>query len=150
MKYKKTKKIIKWIIALLIIFYFLTGYAKGYNMAMDNIRHKQALEDATMALEAMSIPELIEYTAPENSEKLKRLAWCESSYREDVIHYNDGKKGSHSYYLFQFKVDTFNEWEKKYGEDLNIESSYDQIKLANFMLNQGQENQWGCIYFKKI
>lgn len=150
MKKQTIKRILKVIIILLVIFYFLTGYAKGLNIALELQHQEQALEAHTRLVEAMEVPELIEYLAPENSDILKRLAWCESSYNNSIIHYNDGKKGSHSYYLFQFKVDTWNEWEKKFGEDLNIESAYDQIKLTNFMLEKGQAHQWGCIYFKKV
>jgi hypothetical protein len=153
MKKKKQKssrvlKILKITIILFLIFYCLRGYAISFNRAMEIQRSQQALEDATVALEEMSVPELIKHLAPENATVLSRVAFCESSHNPDAIHYNDGGKGKHSVGILQFQEATFLAYEKKMGEDLNYYSTYDQIKVADFMLNENQGRQWTC--YRKI
>ena len=51
-----------------------------------------------------------------------KVAKCESGLKQSAINYNDGGKGKHSIGIMQFQVATFDGWEKKLGEDLNIES----------------------------
>jgi hypothetical protein len=147
-KQKRNSKIIKWIIVLIIILYFTTGYARGINLMYDIQSQEQALQASTIDLEAMTVPELINHTAPENATTLSRVAWCESSHNPSAIHYNDGGKGKHSVGILQFQEATFLHYEKEIGEDLDYYSSYDQIKVANYMLEKGQGRQWTC--YRKI
>lgn len=44
--------------------------------------------------------------------------------------------GGHSNGIFQFQKSTFLRMEKDFGEDLNYESQFDQIKLASWSLSQ--------------
>lgn len=65
---------------------------------------------------------------------LDELIMCESSYNKNARH--DGGRGAG---LTGFHRTTFNAWEKKIGEDLNYNSSYDQIKLMSWAISQGSE-----------
>lgn len=50
--------------------------------------------------------------------------------------------GGRSRGIAQFQKSTFERMEKKLGEDLNYESSYDQIKLLTYAISQGWGNEW--------
>lgn len=141
------KKIIIFICVLLLA-YLIHGYVKGFNKAIELNRQKQALEDATRRVEAMSVPELIDYIAPQygtDPEDIKKVAWCESSYRPHAV--GDGGKARN---VMQFHEPTFNEFSKKLGEELNYNSAYDQIKLASYMFSQGKQFHWTCAKLTSI
>lgn len=151
-KKNKKKKIskLKLIIIIGAIIYVCYGLWVSYARAMAIQNEKQALEARIRLVESMEIPELIKYLAPENATTLGKIAWCESSNRMDIIHYNDGSKGSHSYYLFQFKIGTWEHFTKMMGEDLNIESAYDQIRVADYMVSHGYAYHWSCAKITKV
>ncbi len=65
------------------------------------------------------------YAAPEK--KLESLFRCESTFRQNVI----GEEGEIG--VGQFKPDTFKRLAKLMGEDLNIHSYNDQIKLVSWL-----------------
>ena len=70
---------------------------------------------------------------------LYRIAQCESSFREDAI----GKLGEIG--LLQFRKFTFEYYKKIYGmEYASIFNSFDQITLAEKMLNDGLGTHWSC------
>jgi len=75
---------------------------------------------------------------------LNKVIACESTFNPKAIHYHDGGKGKHSIGVLQFQESTFLLWEKKLGEDLNYDSTHDQIKLASYMWSKGQARQWTC------
>lgn len=135
-KTKKKNKTIKWIIILLLTSYFLTGYAKGINLMYD-IR-RQATEDATMTVEAMSVPEMIDYIAPQygaDTELLKKITFCEASHNlGNVIH--DGGRGTGT---TGFLKNTFNDWKVKLGRpELVYESNFDQLTLMAIAFEKGE------------
>lgn len=74
---------------------------------------------------------------------VQKVAFCESSYRYNV--YGDG---GHAYGVLQFHKPTFEQFEKKYGEELNYDSSLDQTKLASQMIRDGYGSHWTC--YRKI
>ncbi len=90
----------------------------------------------------LPIPALIEHVAPKNADKLKKLAFCESGYKNSAVHYNDGQVGSHSYGLYQYKIPTWERYEKQYGQDLNMDSPMDSIKLTEFVLEKHGGYDW--------
>jgi len=65
------------------------------------------------------------YRAPEK--KLESLFRCESTFRQNVI----GEEGEIG--VGQFKPDTFKRLSKLMGEELNIHSYSDQIKLVSWL-----------------
>lgn len=65
------------------------------------------------------------YRAPEK--KLESLFRCESTFRQNVI----GEEGEIG--VGQFKPDTFKRLAKLMGEELNIHSYSDQIKLVSWL-----------------
>lgn len=100
-----------------------------------------------VALQDKTIREQVEYWSDYykiNGDKLYKVLLCESRGKSDAIHYNDGGKGKHSVGVLQFQKSTFETWEDNLGEDLDYYSAYDQIKLASFMWNKGQQGQWTC------
>ena len=82
---------------------------------------------------------------------LKALAVCESQLNINAFHGNDGKKGVHSYGLFQFQLKTAIDFNSKYKILPFIEDSemmnviYDpkfQIKLADKAIKDGKWRHW--------
>lgn len=151
MKKKKTKikysRIIKWIIILLLAGYFLTGYAKGINLGYD-IR-RQAPEDATMTLEAMSVPEMIEHISPQFGQSpsvIKTIVCSESDF---LVLPHDGNKGTNVTGIWD---STFDGWlpqyEKENGETLNKHSTYDSLKMMSWAFSKGDEYryQWSTYH----
>ncbi len=92
----------------------------------------------------LPIPALIEHVAPKNADVLKKVATCESTMNPQAVNYNDGGIGKHSIGILQFQESTFNSYSKKMGEELDYHSSYDQVKVADYMVSQGQLRQWSC------
>jgi len=74
-----------------------------------------------------------------NPKIVENVAFCESTLR-----YNAVGDGGHAYGILQFHKPTFLQFEKKYGEDLNYNSSYDQAKLASKMIKDGYGSHWTC------
>ena len=138
------KKYIIFIAFVAFLSLITTRIAESSFSALEKEKKEQAIEVKVASIERMSVPELIEYLAPENATELKKVAWCESRYNPQAINYNDGGKGKHSVGILQFQESTFLAYEKKLGEDLNYYSSFDQIKVANYMVEQGQIHQWSC------
>lgn len=138
------KKIILLIAFVAFLFFITTKIVQGYNSAIAIREEKERTEALQSRINNMSVPELIDYLAPENASKIKKIAFCESNYNPNAIHYNDGGSGKHSVGVLQFQESTFLSYEKRMNEDLNYYSSYDQIKVANYMINKGQIHQWSC------
>ncbi len=147
MKHKNKKQKRKWlrlIIILIIIFYFLTGYAKGINLMYDIQRQEVPVID----LEAMSVPELIDYIAPQygaDPELVKKIAFCEASYRTDnVIH--DGGRGKGTTGIL---LNTFNYWKIKLDlPELRYESNYDQLVMMSKAFATGEEYRWAWTSYR--
>src|SRR3990167_2905900 len=59
--------------------------------------------------------------------ELLKVAKCESNFKPDAIHYNDGGKGKHSFGVFQYQKLTFLAFSKLFGEKLDYYSYHDQI-----------------------
>lgn len=140
---KTIKKIIIILATVALLFLVTTRLVQGYNKAIEinlAVQSEQALQDK---INAMSIPELIDYLATENATQLKKVAWCESSYNPKAI--GDGGKAKN---ILQFHEPTFSQFSKEMGEPLNYDSAYDQIKLANYMWNKGKQHHWTC--YKKV
>lgn len=92
------------------------------------------------------IPTMVQEVASQNGANptlMKKIAFCESSYRPEAV--GDGGRAKN---IFQFHKPTFDEFEAKYGEDLNYNSAYDQTKLASKMVRDGKGYHWTC--FKKV
>ncbi len=141
----KYKKYITIVLFILLLIYICTGYAKGYNKAIAIQEQKQAIEAQKLAVEAMSVPELIEYLAPENAPEIKKVAWCESSYNPQAV--GDGGRAKN---IMQFHKPTFDQFSKEMGEPLNYDSAYDQIKLADYMWEKDLKSHWTCARITKI
>lgn len=102
----------------------------------------QAKNTSVSVVISKDIPTMIEQVSRQhgaNPSLMKKVAFCESSYRPEAV--GDGGRAKN---IFQFHKPTFNEFEKKYGEDLNYNSAYDQTKLASKMIRDGKGSHWTC------
>jgi len=81
------------------------------------------------------------YGAPEAD--LRLVGVCESGLRQ-VTNPNDG--GSPSIGIFQYKVGTWSRYSKLLGEELDINSIHDQIKLTSFIFAEYPQERraWTC------
>jgi hypothetical protein len=137
----KTKIIIAVSILLLIL---LISHYKKTHIPPPEVKI-DALQAHIALIDSMSVPELIEYLAPENAAELKKVAYCESRYNPQAVGDHGLAKG-----ILQFHQGTFNTYSNQIGEQLQYESTYDQIKVANYMWNKGQAHQWTCARLTKI
>ena len=88
----------------------------------------------------MSLPTQINYFADlygVDSRVVSKVIDCESN----GIHESVGD-GGRSKGIGQFQEATFLRMEKKLGEDLNYNSSYDQVKLLTYAISQGWGREW--------
>lgn len=78
--------------------------------------------------------------------ELLKVARCESNFKPDAIHYNDGGKGKHSVGIFQYQEATFEGFSKLLGEELDYYSYHDQAKLTAFVFAEYPrlKSHWTC------
>lgn len=130
------KKKILIILAIALLAYLLNGYYKGYKMAMQ-VRAEHALKSSISPLEAMSVPELIDYASNQtgaNKTLLKTITYCESNHRTDVSHDGGAGWGVTGYQKATFEVD-----KKRFNRpDLIYESTYDQLYLMALAFNHSE------------
>jgi len=115
------------------------------------LSHKKAAEQLALQkleqekINKMSVPEIIEYASPKNASTIKKLAYCESTYNPKAIHYNDGGVGKHSIGILQYQPDTWTRYTREMGVVLNRESTLDQIKVSNYVVeNYGTGDWYNC------
>lgn len=72
-----------------------------------------------------------------DSNLIKKVMECESNGDHSNISDGGRSKG-----IFQFQKPTFLWMEKEFGEDLNYESQFDQIKLATWAIANGYGSNW--------
>ena len=98
------------------------------------------------------IPKIIEKIAPQFGQDpslIKKVVWMESMYNPNSIH--DGGKGKG---ITGFHKDTFDRYnkiyKKKYNEELNYNSSLDQIKLMSFVFSRSEKERHAWTSYTKI
>jgi hypothetical protein len=102
-------------------------------------------------IDKLTVQEILKEVPPKYGVKVavaESVTKCESTHNPKAINYHDGGYGKHSVGLWQYQSSTWNYWSKKYGEKLDINSAYDQTKLASYMLSKNQGHQWTC--YRKI
>lgn len=112
----------------------------------------------TTELEIVSTPtpqELISLYARQygaSEKELLTVAKCESGFKPNAVHTNDGGKGKHSVGIFQYQESTFNGFAKLLGEELDYYSYNDQAKLTAFIFAKYPKlkTHWSCyrIHYK--
>lgn len=93
-----------------------------------------------------TVPELVSYYSAfygASEVELFNVGTCESNLRQ-VTNPNDG--GSPSIGIFQYKVGTFARYSKMLGEELDINSIHDQIKLTSYIFAEHpkEKRAWTC------
>jgi len=138
-KQKRNSKIIKWIIILIIILYFTTGYARGINLMYDIQRQEQASQNAPeYVIDELDGKELVSYVttryeAPQ--ELISTIVRCESGY--NFTAYHDGGAGRG---MTGFQKRTFEDWKVTFNRpDLRYESNHDQLVLMSIAFNAGEK-----------
>ncbi len=90
-----------------------------------------------------TVPEIIDYVTPTFGQDplvIRKITWCESGWQvvDHDNHAGLNVTGIHD--------DTFRGWlpdyEKENHETLNIDSTYDQIKMMSWAFSKGYANQW--------
>lgn len=141
---KKTKKksnVLPYLIIIGILIYIAYGlcvsYVRATTIRRSNSVEQQALETHIRLTTHGSIPELIDYIAPQfnqSPELIKKIAYCEANYRHFPVH--DGGQGIGTTGILKT---TFNGWTKQMGRtDLRYESNYDQIYVMAWAFSQGE------------
>lgn len=74
-----------------------------------------------------------------SSTEMLGVMQCESKGNQSAV----GDSG-HAFGVYQYHVPTFNSFEKRMGEDLDINSKYDQIKLTAWAFSKGYQSHWTC------
>lgn len=90
----------------------------------------------------MTVEEILKEIPPKygvKPETVKKIAFCESSYR-----YNAVGDGGHAYGVMQFHKPTFDGFSKKYGKEYDYKSTLDQVELASEMISKGNAKHWTC------
>lgn len=90
----------------------------------------------------MTVEEILKEIPPKygvKPETVKKIAFCESSYR-----YNAVGDGGHAYGVMQFHKPTFDGFSKKYGKEYDYKSTLDQVELASEMISKGNARHWTC------
>jgi len=134
-------KILVGILVFLLVFLGTWKYAHAQIQTRRELQAQEAeriaLERLKLSIEAMSVPELIDYIAPQygaSPELLKKIVWCESNFKTDVWHDN-----KHGWGTTGFHRTTFEDWQKRFGrEDLIYESNFDQIVLMAIAFEKGE------------
>lgn len=135
----KIKKILILLSLLILIGRIINGYYISYKRATAIRLENEARTALQAYVDSLTVPELITYLAPENAAELRGVAWCESTHRPYAV-----GDGGRAVGIMQFHRPTFDMYSKQMGEELNYESSYDQIKVADYMWNKGLQRHWTC------
>lgn len=72
-----------------------------------------------------------------DADMITRMMMCESGGKHSAV--GDGYR---SHGIFQFQQPSFERMEEAFGEDLNYQSSFDQIKLATWAISNGYGREW--------
>lgn len=106
--------------------------------------HASISDDLVVApIAPQTIPDIIDYVAPkfdQNPALIKKITLCESGWKivDHDNHAGVNVTGIHD--------STFNGWlpdyEKDQHETLNIDSSYDQLKMMSWAFSKGYANKW--------
>jgi hypothetical protein len=123
------KKLKNIIVTLMILFSLLVLPTK------DSAQELEIINPINLTIEQQ-----IEYFSDlykTDSNLIKKVMECESNGDHSNISDGGRSKG-----IFQFQKPTFLWMEKEFGEDLNYESQFDQIKLATWAIANGYGSNW--------
>lgn len=96
-------------------------------------------QEIVLDFESMTIPELINYVAPQYGQDpalLSKIAWCESNHDINADH--DGGRGKGATGLHRT---TFIGWAKEMGQELDYNSRMDQIRVMAWAFSQGESKR---------
>lgn len=111
-----------------------------------NPTYAQAPVPLPIPLKDKPLTEIVEYFASQDNVPVNQLLdtmQCESSGQQSAR-----GDGGHAYGIFQFHQPTWDAFSNKMGEQLDINSTYDQAKLAAWAFSQGYQHHWTC--FSKL
>jgi len=101
---------------------------------------KSKAEAPEVKLSEQPIENIVTYFAKENGVDTKlalAVMRCESNGKQNTVSDGGRSKG-----IFQYQSPTWERHSKEYGEKLDINSPYDQAKLAMWAIADGKGNEW--------
>lgn len=149
-KTKKKSNALLYLIIIGILIYIAYGLCVSYVRAMEIQRATMAQVEEKQRVNEMSVKELIVEYGGSQSRIIETIAYCESRLNPKAINYHDGGKNKHSVGILQFQEATFKEWSGRMDMQLDYYSSLDQIKVAKYMIDNGQARQWTCSYLTGV
>lgn len=123
------------------------NYNRIYLSHMEAEEQLNKINQEQERINKLTVEEILKEIPPKygvKPEVVKKIAHCESTLNPKAINYNDGGPGKHSVGILQFQATTFAGYSKKMGEELDYYSTYDQAKVASYMISKGQIHQWSC------
>ena len=132
------KKLLLWLLVFimwLVTLFFFIGSSATAN-AVDKVPD-----------EFLSNTQLIEKYGGTQVEILKKVMECESGGNQNAWNKKDPNGGSRG--IFQYQLQTWERYTKLYEEEMEINSSINQVKLTAFIFNKypSERKAWAC-YFK--
>jgi hypothetical protein len=92
-------------------------------------------------LNEYTVPELIQYFSKQygsSSTELTKVMLCESGGK---VVWGDNY---HARGVYQYWQPTWDSFSKEFGEKLDRESTYDQVKLTSWAFAKGYKHHWTC------
>jgi len=131
----------KYILTFIIVFLFLWSCEVAYKYHEANKRELQKIEEERLLQERlnnMTTPQVIDYI--QGGEDLKKLSFCESSYRRLAVH--DGGKGVGAFGWHKTSFDWYTK--DKMKENLDYNSTLDQARATKHAINNNYAWLWTC------
>lgn len=94
-----------------------------------------------MKLADKPVEQMIEHFAKvygSDADQLKKVMKCESNGK---VVWGDN---FHARGVFQYWQPTWDQFSREFGEKLDRESTYDQVKLTSWAFSKGYKNHWTC------
>jgi hypothetical protein len=149
----KKQKLIVFLSALGVLIYIAYGlcvsYVRATTIRKSNSVEQQALETHTRLTTHGSIPELIDYIAPQFGQPTKAIKTIVCSESNFLVLPHDGGRAVNVTGIWDTTFDGWlPQYEKEMGETLNKKSTFDQIKMMSWAFSKGDSYryQWSTYY----
>lgn len=128
------------LLACLLAFFFYNVSVLAESEVPETAQVPVVSEPEVKAIKVMTQDETIDHYASlygANATELRKVMRCESGGRQSAV-----GDGGLAIGVYQYHRATFTNLSKKLGEQLNIDSEHDQIKLTAWAFANGHGNNW--------
>lgn len=149
MTMNKKQKLIVFLLALGVLIYIAYGLCVSYVRAIEIQRSKHALEARISLIESMTVPEMIEYIAPQFGQPTKAIKTIVCSESNFLVLPHDGGRAVNVTGIWDTTFDGWlPQYEKEMGETLNKKSTFDQLKMMSWAFSKGDSYryQWSTYH----